>query len=110
MWKNVLFIDNMWNEISCLPWAWYLSNDVQLFIVCIWVLFVYTRNKKIGLSLIFGGMIASVVYNFVQSYKYHYTTVAHIKDIFTWNDYFFSLYIKPWSRCPPYLFGLFVGI
>lgn len=47
----------------------------------------------------------------MESYKEGYITVAHISDIFfRFNPYFFNLYIKPWSRCPPYLLGLILGI
>ncbi len=35
--------------------------------------------------------------------------VAHLRDFAKWNRYFPDVYIKPWSRCPPYLYGLVLG-
>lgn len=110
MWKNILFIDNMWQEFSCLPWAWYLSNDIQLFAVCLVMIALYTKFPRSALITMGLMIIGSIVYNFVESYKEKYIVVAHISDIFfKFNPYFFNLYIKPWSRCPPYLIGLIMG-
>jgi peptidoglycan/LPS O-acetylase OafA/YrhL len=28
-WRNLLFIDNLFHDMKfCLPWGWYLSNDI----------------------------------------------------------------------------------
>ena len=109
MWRNILFIDNLYESIQCMPWAWYLSNDVQLFILCIWILFLYTRQPK--LALIVSGLLifGSVLFNFLSSQAHNYFTIAHVYDLFKWNDYFLNMYIKPWSRAPPYIIGLFLG-
>ena len=110
MWKNILFIDNLYTTLGCMPWAWYLSNDVQLFVLCIGLLFLYTRWPKI--TLVFGALliVGSITFNFVASQINHYFAIAHVYDLFKWNDYFLDMYIKPWSRAPPYIFGLFLGI
>jgi hypothetical protein len=39
-----------------------------------------------------------------------YIQVTHPKDFAKWGEYFPNIYIKPWTRCPPYLIGLFFGI
>lgn len=31
-------------------------------------------------------------------------------DFVKWQEYFTNIYIKPWIRCPPYLFGLMLGL
>lgn len=111
MWKNILFIDNMWETFSCLPWAWYLSNDIQLFAVCLIMIGLYTKFPRTALITMGLMVLGSITYNFVESYKEKYIVVAHISDIFfKFNPYFFKLYVKPWSRCPPYLIGLIMGI
>lgn len=110
MWRNILFIDNLFVQISCMPWAWYLSNDVQLFVLCIGLLFIYTRWPKIAMGISLALIVGSITFNFVVSQKEGYFVIAHVYDLFKWNDYFMKMYIKPWSRCPPYILGLFLGI
>lgn len=111
MWRNILFIDNMWDKFSCLPWAWYLSNDIQLFAMCLILIALYTRFPRTTVILMVAMIISSVLSNYIISYRKGYITVSHIEDIFfRFNPYFFNLYIKPWSRCPPYLLGLIMGI
>jgi hypothetical protein len=38
---------------------------VQLYVVCIIVLFIYTRKKTIGTAIIVLGIVGSVVFNFI---------------------------------------------
>ena len=33
-----------------------------------------------------------------------------MKDFGNWNQYFVDVYIKPWARCPPYLYGVLFGM
>lgn len=48
-WKNALFIDNLLGGITsgnnCIPWGWYLSNDMQLFIVSLIPLYIYACHS-----------------------------------------------------------------
>lgn len=36
--------------------------------------------------------------------------MAHRSDFAKWNSYFPNVYIKPWTRCTPYLYGLLLGL
>lgn len=47
-WTNLLYINNLYptNYLDqCVPWAWYLADDMQFFIVGIIILVVYHRSK-----------------------------------------------------------------
>jgi hypothetical protein len=91
-------------------WGWYLQNDMQIFIFSMIFLFLYSQNKlacKLSLILL---SIGSLILNFAEVQKSGYIQVTHPKDFAKWGEYFPNIYIKPWTRCPPYLIGLFFGV
>ena len=48
-WANLLFIDNYFNTFStgyCLSWGWYLSNDMQMFLLAPLVVSLLHKNPK----------------------------------------------------------------
>lgn len=112
MWKPIIFVDNIVDngESMCMGWGWYLQNDMQIFIASIPILFLYAKNRKIAFGTIGGLVLLSLIYNFVEVQVNEYITVAHRRDFKKWNSYFPNVYIKPWIRCPPYFFGLVLGL
>jgi hypothetical protein len=94
----------------CLGWGWYLQNDMQVFIICMLFLFVFSLNKKIANAVIWTTIVCSLIYNFVEVEINEYVQITHLIDFKKWGVYFPDIYIKPWTRCPPYLLGLFFGI
>lgn len=112
MWKPIIFVDNIVDngERMCMGWGWYLQNDMQIFILSIPILYLYCRNRKASFIVIHVLMLLSLIYNFVEVQVNEYITVAHRADFAKWNSYFPNVYIKPWTRCPPYLYGLFLGL
>ena len=111
-WTNLLYIDNLFGRDTshyCFGWGWYLSNDFQMFLVSPFVLFLYTRNKKIGLASLWSLLGISFLISFLVSYKNHFKidTIGENND----NTEFFNLYYsKPWIRCDVYILGLILGI
>lgn len=47
MWKNVIFIDDFY-DAKCFGWGWYLSNDFQLFLYSLIMVFLYVCHRYIG--------------------------------------------------------------
>lgn len=94
----------------CLGWGWYLQNDMQIFIASIPILFLYNKNKKFGYAAIWALIIGSLITNFVMVQANGYVAIAHRIDFIKWNKYFPDIYIKPWIRCPPYFYGLTLGL
>jgi hypothetical protein len=93
-----------------MAWGWYLQNDMQIFVFSLIFIFAYSKNRLIGYSMLIAMMIVGLGLNIylVQDKEIHHVT--HLIDFRKWNDYFTNIYIKPWIRCPPYIFGLIVGL
>jgi len=49
-WKTLLFVDNLVDngEHMCLPWGWYLQNDMQIFIFSLIFILIYAKNRIAG--------------------------------------------------------------
>ncbi len=112
MWKSIFFVDNIVDngERMCLGWGWYLQNDMQIFIVSVGYLFLYGKNKLAGKALMVMTIVLSLAYNIYEAQINDYVQVTHLADFAKWGLYFPNIYIKPWTRCPPYLMGLLFGI
>lgn len=112
MWKPLLFVDNLVDNGAdmCMGWGWYLQNDMQIFIYCMLLLLIYSKNRLACFGLSMLTCLGSWIYSFVVTYINNYVHVAHVIDFLKWNEYFTNIYIKPWIRCPPYIFGLVLGI
>lgn len=93
-----------------MAWGWYLQNDMQLFVVSLILLFVYSIKpivSKIFLSLL---TIGSVIFTFVWANDHGIYVLTHISDFQRLGDFELNVYMKPWGRAPPYLIGLFLGM
>ncbi len=68
LWKPIIFVDNIVDngEKMCMGWGWYLQNDMQIFILSIPILFLYSRNRKASFILIQVLILLSLIYNFVE--------------------------------------------
>lgn len=112
IWKPIIFVDNIVDngQSMCMGWGWYLQNDMQIFIISIPILFLYTRKRNLSFIVIWLLILGSMIYNFVEVQVNEYVTVTHRSDFAKWNSYFPNVYIKPWIRCPPYLYGLTLGL
>ena len=94
----------------CLGWGWYLQNDMQLFIYSILMLLIYNYKKIAGYFAIAWSMLASFAYVMVSTYTNKYHNLNNVDDAATNDGYTNTLYIYPWSRAPPYLYGILCGI
>lgn len=91
-------------------WGWYLQNDMQIFVFSLFFIYAYARNKRLGYSLLIAMIILGLSLNFYGVFDRGILQVTHLKDFIKWNEYFVNIYIKPWVRCPPYIFGLICGL
>ncbi|XP_032794832.2 nose resistant to fluoxetine protein 6 [Daphnia magna] len=114
-WKHFLYITNLFPgdpDISCMGQTWYLEVDMQLFVVA--PLFVYPlwRWRKVGLvwlATVTMACLASIfaayaVYDLLPTLMF-----TRVGDVSTSADYFNHYYVKPWTRAPPYLVGIWFG-
>ena len=102
-WTNLLYINNFYPinyKEQCIPWAWYLANDFQFFVVGMVVLWLYNKSKM-------GAYIASTVLALcgmvvTSILAVHYDIRLNNKQAMSQN----YLYDKPYARVSPYGIGL----
>ena len=112
IWKPLLFVDNLVDNgaTQCMGWGWYLQNDMQLFIYSVFLLLIYEKSRTVGYLTIFFSVAASFAFNMQQTFDNQYRHPLHITDMANWGNYMLDVYMKPWARCPPYLYGLALGL
>jgi hypothetical protein len=91
-------------------WGWYLQNDMQLFIFSMFIMLLYTFNKLISKLTIWAATLGSLAFTYFWTKSNGTYVITHLKDFEKWGDFFQDVYVKPWARAPPYLFGLFLGM
>ena len=122
-WTNVLFINNIFprNHINiCMPWTWYLANDMQFYILAptIIVALFSRRYCPIGLTMI--GLLVTMNlairagitagYGFSANVaKFEEVSNALSDDTQEEHNITDDLYTKPWTRVGPYLIGILMG-
>jgi peptidoglycan/LPS O-acetylase OafA/YrhL len=113
-WSNALFLNNFVTlNNPCMPWTWYLANDMQFYVLSpvFLVLLWYFPWVGLGVSLItiVGCSVLRGV--FISNEFYPPTLMLTLNPVFkqTIVDFYQSVYIKPYMRCAPYIFGLMLG-
>ena len=111
MWRSLLFVDNLVNNgtTMCMGWGWYLQNDMQLFVYSVFIVLVYSKSRTAGYLAIFFSMAASFAFNMYYTFNHGTRHPLHTEDLVNWGTYMQNVYIKPWARCSPYLYGLALG-
>ena len=65
-WRNLLYSTNFAYEVEsdlgsyCLGQTWYLNNDMQFFLIAIFIIYPLWKMPKVGLPLAAGWIIASI--------------------------------------------------
>jgi peptidoglycan/LPS O-acetylase OafA/YrhL len=111
-WKALLFIDNLVDngEHMCLPWGWYLQNDMQIFVFSLFFIMLYMKNRIAGYVSLISLIILGLALNIYEVVDREIRHPTHLIDFVKWQEYFTNIYIKPWIRCPPYVLGLVLGL
>ncbi|XP_018355372.1 PREDICTED: nose resistant to fluoxetine protein 6-like [Trachymyrmex septentrionalis] len=104
-WRNVLYIHNLFGvNTMCLTWSWYLSNDMQFYIIGLALLILSTVYFYAVVVILGTILIVSVISSGYTSYIYEY--VPTIDEQHRLVD---VLYIPPWIRIGPYIIGMVTG-
>ncbi|KAK0160025.1 hypothetical protein PV328_007472 [Microctonus aethiopoides] len=101
-WRNLLYINNFFgHETMCMSWSWYLSNDMQFFIIGLFLLVLSDVYFYTSATLLLILLLCSTAITGYISYSYEYTSTLDMQ----WNmlDIF---YYPPWMRIGPYLIGI----
>ncbi|XP_025411241.1 nose resistant to fluoxetine protein 6-like isoform X2 [Sipha flava] len=113
-WTNVLFISNFFDsKYQCLLVSWYLSCDIQFFIIGVITVCVYTKNEKYGKYLIGILIGVSLFLPFVITYVRKIDGILKVDLPFLNNPrgstVFNQTYREPYLRAIPFIFGLAMG-
>ncbi|XP_018300565.1 nose resistant to fluoxetine protein 6 [Mycetomoellerius zeteki] len=104
-WRNVLYINNLFSHNTmCLSWSWYLSNDMQFFIIGLALLFLSTVYFYVAVVILGTILIGSIILSGYISYIYEY--VPTLDEQYRLLD---ILYYPPWVRIGPYIIGMITG-
>ncbi|KAG5324494.1 NRF6 protein, partial [Acromyrmex heyeri] len=104
-WRNVLYINNLFAyKKMCLSWSWYLSNDMQFYIIDLALLILSTVYFYVAVVILSTILIASVILSGYISYIYEY--VPTLDELYRLLD---VLYYPPWIRIGPYIIGMITG-
>ncbi|KAJ6641361.1 Nose resistant to fluoxetine protein 6 [Pseudolycoriella hygida] len=104
-WMNMLYIQNLFTLSGmCSSWTWYLACDMQFYIVCLFILFVYAKNSHRSKSLYVAVTVASLA---VSYYLNYINQISFQTDVL--EETIDILYISPYTRFNPYLGGLLIG-
>ncbi|XP_046390452.1 nose resistant to fluoxetine protein 6-like [Ischnura elegans] len=118
-WLNLLYINNYFGfPRLCVLQSWYLSADMQLFIVSPILLYPlwYTYKNKDGYQKYLGAIpmistiIASMAAQFIITYRNGYPALFRVwsKDQIL-LDYIQYIHMSTHTRMGPYILGLMIG-
>ena len=105
---NILYLINFipnWTGNGCLGIAWYISVDMQLFIISPFIILIYTKiSKRIAwITLLFICLFSIIIsFNIAMTYDLN----AVMSAVTNGNKYYSHYYNKPYTRLPPYFLGL----
>ncbi|XP_048774648.2 nose resistant to fluoxetine protein 6-like [Ostrea edulis] len=112
-WKNLLYVNNLVDMSDmCMGWSWYLSNDMQFFILSPLMLIPLYYKEFIGIAVCLVFLIGTTIAPGVISAHYGMppaiiSQTVQSQDIL--NVYMEKYYMKPWCRMGPYIIGILFG-
>lgn len=111
-WINSLFLHNFLDrENMCLSHSWYSAVDMQLFLAGQLVLYVLTRSRKLGLTLLLSMLVGAQTITAILTMLYQLPAVplALNTSELSLNLYYGQIYIKPYCRASPYMVGMLLA-
>lgn len=104
-WRNILYINNFFSrEEMCMSWSWYLSNDMQFFILGTFLLLLSSSYFILSTIILVIVLVSSWILTGYISYSYGYIPTLD-EQLAMLN----VLYDPPWTRVGPYLIGMCTG-
>nr|CAD7203226.1 unnamed protein product [Timema douglasi] len=89
---------------GCMSWSWYLSNDMQFFIIASFLLIMSSRYMSASVGILATLLVSSTLATGIISFSHGYVptldqqlSMLHI------------LYDPPWTRIGPYIVGMVTG-
>ncbi|OMJ91129.1 hypothetical protein SteCoe_6393 [Stentor coeruleus] len=109
--SNLLYINNFIPDgrgSGCVEVGWYLANDMQFFIISIFVLLIYSRvNRLFGWAFVLFSCFIGCLSAGIIAQKYEFNAIVFAADKF--SEYLEYFYTKPYVRIAPYALGMATG-
>ena len=97
---------------QCMEQTWYLSVDMQLFIIAPIFVYILWRWPLHGILTLVVFTLASIGANFAIFAVYDLPPTimfTRLNDLIAVGTDSNKYYNKPWTRAPPYMLGLLTG-
>ncbi|KAJ5076282.1 o-acyltransferase [Anaeramoeba ignava] len=104
--SSLLFFNNFYpsdNSKECIPWVWYLANDVQFHVITPIFLYLFSWKKIFGLISVFSMICLGCGMNFWLTHKYNINFYLFDDSM---PDYMKYIYVRPYTRILPYIVGV----
>ncbi|EGG18275.1 hypothetical protein DFA_03769 [Cavenderia fasciculata] len=107
-WSNLLYINTLYPQTSCMGWSWYLGDDMIYYIFVAPIAAVlYKKNKKFGVAFVFVLFAITFTTNFWITLKYKLNTFFEFTQLQgKVTNFTTDIYQKPWTRVGAYAVGL----
>lgn len=112
---SLFYIHNFVNrENMCLPHTWYSAVDMQLYLITPFILLPLYHRPRLGVAIIVTLLLSSSIMTTSITITRHLPAVPYMSDssnstLQQLDDYYGSIYIKPYTRIGPYLIGILLG-
>ena len=108
-WSNFLYLQDLvpFSSFSCMSWSWYVSCDLQFFMISPIILYLYSRNKLHGYICCAILVIANFLYIGILSQYYGFTPRYY--QGFTDQFQAALLTVKPMAWVYSFLIGIAIG-
>nr|CAD7433433.1 unnamed protein product [Timema monikensis] len=104
-WRNLLYINNLFSrEEMCMSWSWYLSNDMQFFIIATFLLIMSSRYMSASVGVLATLLVSSTLATGIISFSH-----GHVPTLDQQLSMLHILYDPPWTRIGPYIVGMVTG-
>ena len=111
-WRTMLYINNFDSSLEmCLGQTWYLSNDMQFYILAPLMIYPLYYFPKIAFALAGAIYVALTIVMGYLTVHYglgpeSFLTLHTVPDSWNEQDYY---YFRPYCRFQPYLIGILMG-
>ncbi|CAH1797227.1 unnamed protein product [Owenia fusiformis] len=106
-WTNLLFINNIVHDREpCLVHTWYLSADMQFFIISSIILIILIKWPKVAYITIALLFCVNCTVTAIEAFRIRSSPTLQNDHAEYWN----SMFTKPWCRIGPYLIGILLGV
>ncbi|CAH0561371.1 unnamed protein product [Brassicogethes aeneus] len=108
-WSTILYVQNYVNpESYCIVQSWYISADMQLFLISGFILLMLVKFPKTTIVFILVLIFIGFGVNFNISYVYELPNGIFILDEKS-DEYFKKFHSMPYCRYSVYLLGILCG-